>query len=288
MPNLSPFLVSGLSTGAVYVLSGVGLVVLFRASGVLNLAQGAVGALGALIAWNIADMGWPPWLGWIAGIVAATLVSLAYGRLISPRLAHRDPIVRAVATLGFALILLGIMEFIWGEWPRSLRLPTDAIGFYVLGVRVTYTRVIAFVLSLVITGAVILLLGRSRLGLAMRALANDRDISAMLGVPTIRVDAWAWVISGAIAGVSGLLLANLVRLQAQILTFMVIPAIAAAIAGRLRSLTATVLGGLVIGLVEALGTPFAPISPFRSAAPFVFGIGVLFWLQRRGQTLFRP
>ena len=67
MPDLGPFLISGLSTGAVYVLSGVGLVILFQSSGVVNLAQGAVGALSALIAWNIADAGGPPWVGWIAG-----------------------------------------------------------------------------------------------------------------------------------------------------------------------------------------------------------------------------
>ena len=98
MPNLGPFVVSGLSTGAVYVLAGVGLVVLYRASGVLNLAQGALGALCALLAWQIADSGGPEWLGWIAGIVVATVLALFYGRIIAPRLAHSDPIVRAVMT----------------------------------------------------------------------------------------------------------------------------------------------------------------------------------------------
>ena len=82
-------------------------------------------------------------------------VSLAYGWLVAPRLAYSDPIVRAVATLGFALIILGFMELMWGEWPRALRLPTDALGFRVLGVRVTYTRLIAMGLSLAITGGII-------------------------------------------------------------------------------------------------------------------------------------
>jgi branched-chain amino acid transport system permease protein len=287
MPNISPFIISGLSTGAIYVLSGIGLVVLFRASGVLNFAQGALGAVGALIAWTIIDAGGAQWIGWIAGILTATVLSLVYGRLIAPRLAHSDPIVRAVATLGFALIILGFVEWLWGETPRSLRLPTDTLGFVVIGVRVTYTRAIAFVMSLVITAAVVLFLGRSRLGLSMRALANDRDISALLGVPVLRVDAWAWVLAGALAGISGLMLANLVRLQAQSLTFMVIPAIAAAIAGRLRSLGATVVGGLAIGVVEAIGTPFPAIAPYRSGAPFVIAVIALLWLQRRGLHLFR-
>jgi branched-subunit amino acid ABC-type transport system permease component len=285
MPNLGPFVVSGLSTGAVYVLSGVGLVILFRASGVVNFAQGAVGALAALIAWSIADSGGPQWIGWLAGVAAATAVSAAYGRFVAPRLAYTDPVVRAVATLGFALVLLGIMEFIWGEWPRSLRLPTDAIGFQLIGVRITYTRIVAMSASLAVTVGIILFLGRSRLGLAMRALASQRDISALLGIPILRVDLWAWVLSGAIAGVSGILLANLARLQAQILTFMVIPAIAAAIAGRMRSLAATVVAGLLIGMAEALGTPFPAISPFRSVAPFIVALVALLWLQRRGVGL---
>jgi branched-chain amino acid transport system permease protein len=285
VPDLGPFLISGLSTGAVYVLSGVGLVILFQSSGVVNLAQGAVGALSALIAWNIADSGGPEWIGWLAGIVAATCVSLAYGRLVAPRLAYSDPIVRAVATLGFALVILGFMELMWGEWPRALRLPTDAIGFRVLGVRVTYTRLIAMGLSLAITGGIVVFFNRSKLGLGMRALANNREIGALLGLPVLQIDAWAWAMSGAIAGVSGILLANMVRLQALILTFLVIPAVAAAIAGRMRSLYATVIGGLLIGIAEAMGTPFPYVGTVRGLAPFVFAVAALLWLQRRSQSL---
>jgi branched-chain amino acid transport system permease protein len=286
MPDLTPFIVSGLSTGAIYVLSGVGLTVLFSASGVLNFSQGALGALGALIAWSIIDAGGPQWMGWLAGISAATVLSLGYGRFIAPHLAHSDPIVRAVATLGFALAILGFVEFIWGETPRSLSLPSDTLGFHLLGVRVTETRAIAFLLSLAMTAGVVLFLTRTRLGLSMRALASNRDISALVGVPILRVEAWAWVISGAFAGISGLMLANLVRLQAQSLTFMVIPAIAAAVTGRLRSPWATVAGGLIIGVAEAIGTPFAAIAPFRSTAPFIFAVIVLLWLQRRGHSVF--
>jgi branched-subunit amino acid ABC-type transport system permease component len=285
LPNLAPFLVAGLSTGALYALSAVGLVILYRASGVVNLAQGAIGALAAIIAWQIAALDWPAWIGWISGVAAATGISLAYGRLIAPRLAHSDPIVRAVATLGVALVILGFMDLFWGEYGRVLRLPTDAMGVRLLGVRVTYTRLIALFLSLAITAGTVFFLGRTRLGLAMRALANRREISALLGVPVLRVDSWAWVMSGVIAGVSGILLANLSRMQPLFLTFMVIPAIAAAIAGRVQSLAVAVIGGLSIGVIEAIGTPFPAISPYRTLTPFVFAILALIWLQRRGQPL---
>jgi branched-subunit amino acid ABC-type transport system permease component len=287
MPDLGPFVIAGLSTGAVYVLAGVGLVVLYRSSGVLNLAQGALGALSALLAWQIADSGFPPWLGWIAAVAVSTALALFYGRLIAPRLAHSDPIVRAVATLGFALIILGFAEFIWGEWPRSLRLPSDLVSFGLLGVRVTATRAIAFALGLAVAVGVILFLNRSRLGLSMRALANDREISGLVGVPVLRVDAWAWVISGVLSGVSGIFLGNMVRLQVIPLTYMVIPAVAAAIIGRLTSLTAVVIGGLVIGVLEAVASPFPEVSAYRSATPFVVAGLALLWYQRGGLTLSR-
>jgi ABC-type branched-subunit amino acid transport system permease subunit len=287
MPNLSPFVVSGLCTGAVYVLAGVGLVVLYRASGVLNLAQGALGALGALLAWQIADAGGPEWLGWIAGIGTAAALALFYGRVVAPRLAHSDPIIRAVATLGFALVVLGFCEFFWGEWPRSLRLPTDGVAFSVLGVRVTATRAIAFSLGVAVTLGMIFFLNRSRLGLSMRALANDREISGLVGVPVLRVDAWAWVISGVLSGVSGIFLANMVKLQAIPLTYMVVPAVAAAILGRLTSLTAVIVGGLAIGVLEAIATPFPEVAAYRSATPFVFAGLVLLWYQRGGLVLSR-
>jgi branched-chain amino acid transport system permease protein len=123
------------------------------------------------------------------------------------------------------------------------------------------------------------------MGLAMRALANRRDISAMLGVPVLTVDSWAWAMSGLIAGVSGILLANLARMQPLFLTFMVIPVIAAAIAGRVQSLGIAVAGGLAIGVIEAIGTPFPSVAPYRTLTPFVFAIVALVFLQRHGHPL---
>lgn len=281
MPDLAPFLVSGLGTGAVYVLSGVGLVVLFRASGVLNFAHGAIAALAAFITWSISDAGGDQVVAWVAGVLAAALTSFVYGRYLGSRLAYSDPVVRAVATLSFALILLGVMSYVWGESPRRLRLPFDTMGFELLGVRVTYTRVLALSLAITATLAIVLFLGRTRLGLSMRALANNRDLSALLGVRVLRADAWAWIISGALAGVSGLMLANLQRVSPLALTFMVIPAIAAAVMGRLTSLFGTVVGGLLIGVAEAVLTPFPAVAPYRSAVPFVIAAAALLWMQRR-------
>ncbi|MEO8297583.1 MAG: branched-chain amino acid ABC transporter permease [Burkholderiales bacterium] len=272
LPDLLPFVVSGLGVGAVYALSGVGLVVLYRSSGVLNFAFGALGAIGAYVAWSVLDRGWPPALAWVCAVLTAMLLSLAYGRLLAPRLAHRDPTIRSIGTLGFALIVLGFTEWYWGEQPRRLMLPTDADGLQFGDVRLTYTRVLGLVLAVLMMSAVGLLLSKTRIGLKMRALANDRDLSALLGVRVLQVDTVAWVLSGAFAGVCGLLLANIVRLQATLLTFLVIPAFAAAILGRLNSLPVTVAAGVCIGVAEAMAITVPGFSAYRTAVPFLIAL----------------
>jgi branched-subunit amino acid ABC-type transport system permease component len=287
MPDFTPFFVSGLATAATYVLSAVGIVVLYRASGVVNFSQGALGALAAFTSWSIVEHGGPEPLAWCAGILVSTALAFLYGRVLAPRLAFSDPVMRAVATLSVALILLGFMGYVWGESPRRLRLPTDTMSFELIGVRVTATRAVAFALAVLATVAVMVFLARSRLGLQMRALANNRDLSAMLGVRVLRADGYAWVISGGLAGISGILLADLQRLSGQTLTFAVIPAIAAAVIGRFSSLPATVAGGVAIGVCEALLTPVPVVGPFRTAVPFLFAVVALLWMQRRFTFAYR-
>lgn len=267
-----PFLISGLGIGAVYALSGVGLVVLFRATGVLNFAFGAVGALGAHVAWQVLEWRLPLATAILAAVVVSALVSFLYGRFLAPLLSQRDTVVRAVGTLALALVLIAVMGVIWGELPRRLQFPTDQMFLTLFGVRLTYTRILALLLAVLMVGAITALLSRTRLGLDMRALANDRDLSAILGVRIRHTETAAWVITGVFAGLAGLLLGDLVRLQGTFLTFLVIPAIAAAILGQLRSLWITAIGGLSIGIAEAVLTPIAAISSYRAAAPFVIAL----------------
>lgn len=267
-----PFIISGLGIGAVYALSGVGLLVLFRATGVLNFAFGAIGALGAHVAWQLMEWDYPLPLAILAAVLTSTLVSFLYGRFLAPLLSYRDTVVRAVGTLALALCLIALMGVVWGELPRRLQFPTDQMYLTLFGVRLTFTRIIALVLSIVVVSGITLLLNTTRLGLDMRALANDRDLSAILGVRITRTETAAWIITGVFAGLGGLLLADLVRLQGTFLTFLVIPAIAAAILGQLRSLWITAFAGLGVGVAEALLTPIDWISPYRSAAPFVIAL----------------
>ena len=280
------FVVSGLAVGAVYAVSGVGLVLLYRATGVLNFAQGALGAIGALLTWQLVEWGWPAPLGWAAAVAIAMALSLAYGGLVAPALAYREPVVKAVATLGLALIVLGLLNWLWPQNPRRLPLPSDAFSVEWLQVRITGTRMLALTVAIAATAGLGAFLATSRVGLSMRALANNRDLSRLLGVRVRRVEALAWLISGGLCGLSGLLLGNLVRLDAGVLTFLVIPAMAAAVIGRLQSLGWTLAGGLAIGVLEALGTLAGPWAPFRSATPFVVAVLVILFLQRKRRLTF--
>jgi branched-chain amino acid transport system permease protein len=290
MPSLEdfkPFIVTGLALGGVYALSGVGMVVLYRATGVLNLAFGAVGAMGALLAWQLINSnGWAQGPAFLVCVLFGGAITLLYGVLFGPPLASRDPLVKATATLGLALILLGVMDLVWSDKARSMILPTSNHGFEVSGIFVNWTQVIAVGFALAVMAVTALFLRFTKTGTAMRALANDREITATLGVPVRRVEAAAWLGSGLLSGASGLLLSNLVGLDAVTLTFLVISSLAATLIGRLRSITVTFIAGMVIGLVNALVTPIASISQYRDMTPFVLAtIALLVLSGRRGSAL---
>jgi branched-chain amino acid transport system permease protein len=284
---IKPYIVLGLALGSVYSLSGVGLVVLYRSTGVLNIAFGAIGAAGALIAyWMIYNQGWPEWLGFSVCVLFGGLINLAYGVVIGPAFAARDPLVKMMGTLALALILLGLMAWrapIGGAIVRQLPLPSSNHTYQILGAGVTLTQIIALVLAIVITAATTVFLRVTSLGTAMRALANDREITATLGVPVRRVEASAWFGSGIVCGAAGLILPDLLTsLDYGTLTFViVIASLAAALIGRLESIWATMVGGIVVGLSQAILAPYISLSRYRTSAPFVIAIIALLWMSRR-------
>jgi branched-chain amino acid transport system permease protein len=285
--DFQPFIVTGLALGGVYALSGAGMVVLYRTTGVLNLAFGAVGAMSALIAWDLINNSlWPEWPSYGVAVLFAAGVTLLYGVLLGPALARRDALVKATATLGLALILLGTMSWIWSDKARSQVLPTSTHAFDVGQVAVTWTQVVAFGLGVVVVFGTAAFLQYTKLGTAMRGLANDREITATLGVPVRWVEAQAWLVSGILSGVSGLLLSDLVGLDAVSLTFLVISSLAAALIARLRSLVVTFFAALVVGLVSALATPITSISEYRNMAPFVLAVVALLVISRKREISF--
>lgn len=285
--DLKPFLVLGIALGGVFAMSGVGLVVLYRATGVLNLAYGAIGAVGALISWTLLHSGISPWIAYPACVAFGGVATLLYGLLFGPPLAGREPLIKSVATLGLLVALLGTMQLAWGRNPHAITLPSSHWNYqlgWLGGVRVSWTQIIGVVFPILITVATAVFLLKTRVGTAMRALANDREITAMLGVPVRRVEAAAWFGSGVLCGMAGLLLSNLVSLDIVGLSFLVVPALAAALIGQLDSLWVTLGAGFVIGIVQSSLNSFSDLAQYRSLTPFVLAIVALLAIASRRQT----
>jgi branched-chain amino acid transport system permease protein len=252
---------------------------------VLNLAFGAIGAAGALICyWILNHTTWPGAIAYGSCIAFGAACTFLYGVVLGPAFARRDPLVKMMGTLALALILLGFMAWrapAGGAFNRVLTLPTSKHRFELFGAIVNWTQVLTLVFAIVLTIGTTIFLRHTKLGTAYRSIATDREITATLGVPVRRVEASAWLGSGLVCGTAGLLLADLyTTLDYSALTFLVISSLAAALIGRLRSLTATLLGGLTVGLAQALLTPYESLTRYRTAAPFVLSIIALLWLGR--------
>jgi branched-chain amino acid transport system permease protein len=275
------YVTTGMALGALYALSGVGILVLFRATGVLNLAYGATGALGVFVSWEFSQMrGVALGPALLVCLLITAGIALVWGALVGPWLAAREPAVKATATLAVALACLGTCNWYWNDKGRTLRLPTDEYRMVVADVQISATQLSALCLAIGTTALASGLLRVTTTGTMMRALANDRQLAALLGVRVRRVEILAWLVSGVLAGVTAILLADLTVLSAGSLTFMVIPALAAAVIGRLRSLWATLLGGIGIGVAEAMLTRYSQLAELRSAVPFIAAIAVQLWLVR--------
>lgn len=286
MPDFKPFIVIGLALGGVYAMSGVGLVVLYRTTGVLNLFYGAIGALSSLTAFELIDEhGWNQYLAFVVVIVLSGLLTLVYGWFFGPPLADRDPLVKAAASLGFALIILGFMQWYWDATVRKLRLPTST-GQYVNGwLRINWTQGLAMLFPIAVAVVTIVFLNSTKVGTGMRALADNRDNAALLGIPVRKVEAFAWFGSGILFGVSGLLLADLVSMEIPALTFTLpVASLAAALIGRVQSLTVTVVAAFVIGLVQSCLAAMNSLAQYRTSTPFVAAIVVLIYFGWRGET----
>ncbi len=288
MTDITPFLVLGIALGGIYALPAVGTIVLYRATGVLNFASGAIGAVTALMTYTLIEVwGGPDLVGYVVGLALGTGINIAYGFFYGRVYSQRDGLTKALGTLGLMLILLGLMSTIWGDDARFLSLPTTAITVP-LGVAVVNgTQILSVVLAAGFTLGTAIVLQRTKIGTAMRALADDRETSALLGVPVRRVELTAWAGFGLVSSISGLLLASLAGLSAVGLTFLVIPALAAAVIGRLTGLWTTFAAAIVIGVVQSSLSAFPDLARFRTATPFVLAILATLWFARRRTPLTR-
>jgi branched-chain amino acid transport system permease protein len=218
------------------------------------------------------------------------VLTLAYGLVFGPALAGRGPLVQAVATLGLTLVLFGAMDLLWptsaGQAP-GITFPTDNSTAFTIGqVTVTWTNVIELGAGVLITVGTAAFLRYSKLGTAMRAMANDREITATLGVPVRRVEAAAWFGCGLLSGIAGIMLGDPSLDDTTLVFTVVISSLAAALIARLRSIPVTLVAALVIGLVHDLLTPIQQLSNYQNMTPFVLAAIVLL-VASRSQVMTR-
>lgn len=285
--ELYPFLVLGVAFGALYAVAAVGLVVLYRTTGVLNFAFGAIGMFGLNVSWTLLNTTWMPhWLGYLATVIVSILVCLAYGLWVAPLFAQREPLVKTIGTLGLLLLLLGITYIRWKtQDARSFQLPLKDFHFSIGRARLNGVHLLALGFGISVSIAVTVFLKATALGTAMRAVANDRDVAALVGVPVRNVEAVAWAASGLICGVVALIAGSLLSFDVIGLTYIVISYLAAALIGRLSSLPLTFAAGMSIGILESGLTPFSGhllfLSENKSMAPFIVCIVAMLWVGRR-------
>ncbi|MCC6438462.1 MAG: branched-chain amino acid ABC transporter permease [Acidimicrobiales bacterium] len=218
-------------------------------------------------------------------VLNCALITLAYGWFLAPKLDRRDPLAKSLGMVAVALFLMGIMKDRWDtSKPRNLHFPSRT--FTVADTVVSTTQILALAFALVVVVGVNLFLQRTSIGTAMRAIANNRETSALLGVPVRRIEAMAWFGAGILCGCVFLLLPSFVKsLDQGTLTWFVIPALGGAIVGRFRSLWITFFASIVIGVIESFLTPFSGalqfLSDFRRVTPVVISVLAILWISRR-------
>ena len=273
-------LAASLSSGAAYALFGVCIVLVYRMTGTLNFAITAVGALGAFTMLALVETG--------TAIVAAAAVAVAMGGAIGAVMGtlfaswFRDSerLTRSTVTIAVLLGLLAVGFRVFGDKPRVGR-PFFGGHFEELaGVRVTYDTMMAVLLALAVGTAASLVMNRTRVGIRLRAMAEDSVTAEVDGVPVGGLTVAVWGVSGAIAALGAILVGPSRPAAFAPLVFLLLPGLAAALAGRFSRVWTTLGTGFVIAFLEAHSGRFSDISRYRGTIPFLFILGLLLWQRR--------
>jgi branched-chain amino acid transport system permease protein len=253
LTQILSFTFVGLVTGAAYAIASSGLVITYATSNVFNMAHGAVGMVMAFLYWELqANRGLPPWLALLlVVVVAAPLFGALLERTMMRRLTNASVTVMLTVTVALFVLLLGAAQFIWPPGARSVQPFFSGSGVRFFGVVVSGHQLLTFALALVVAAGLYLLLNRTRTGIAMRALVDNRELLALHGARPGLLGSLSWAIGSALAALAGILLASELGLDYIPLTLLVINAYAAAMVGRLVSLPRTFVGAMILGLLQA-------------------------------------
>jgi sulfate-transporting ATPase len=281
--QLAQFVVLGLGSGALYALSGQGLVLIYRGSGVVNFAQGAVGMAGAFVFYWLTGHGWPEAPAMISGVAVSVLIGVLIQLALMRRLANSAPLVRLVATLGALSLLMATAAEIWGNNSKNVKSPLPSSAHRILGVVFTEDRVWLLAIAIAMTALLSYLSNRTRLGRATEAVAENPVAASSLGLSPDAIAAITWAAGSALAAIAAIFVAPILLLSVTALSFTVLRGLAAALVGGFRSFWGTLLGALLIGVIESTLGLYVPTQPGLSDSA-AFGVIVLV-LVFRGRSL---
>ncbi|HXE17957.1 MAG TPA: branched-chain amino acid ABC transporter permease [Stellaceae bacterium] len=272
-------LFNGLIIGAFYALMALGLSLILNLSGVINFAHGGFLAIGGYLAFSLM-----PYIGFWGGLILApvltALIGIVIERFLISRLYGRDPLYSLLLTFGLAFILEDGTRYVWGPSTLPFSFPTwmsNALSnqFFFL----TGFRLFMVLLAVAVVGALFLILGRTRLGMRIRAGTLDLETVSVLGVNVRLLRSLNFGIGIYLAGLAGVLAAGMLGLQPTIGSTLIMPSFVAIIIGGLGSLPGTLLGGLLIGVASGLTTVFWPSA---SEAVIYVMMGLVLLIRPRG------
>jgi branched-subunit amino acid ABC-type transport system permease component len=249
-------LVLGIVQGAVNALLGAGIVAVYRGTGVINFAHGAMAMVCTYVFATLVDHHAPSLLGIPLAAVLAVLVGIALGVavdvLVMRPLARQSALVRIIATLGVLYMLQSLALLVWGGATRSVP-PLFPLGAHSLGpVDLSNNEIGIIVIAVMLAALITLFYYRTRFGTAIRAVSSSREAATLSGIRVKWVTAASWALGGATGAVAGMLVAPSLGLNSYILTLLVIQAFAAALTGRLENMALALAGGLGLGVATSL------------------------------------
>ncbi len=274
MHYLVDLIVSGLAIGAIYGLIGMGYACIYKATGVVNFAQGEVMMLITYVTASLMTRtGWPFWVGLLLAPLIGAVVGLLAERLVVRPMAGRPPFALVMATIGLAVLIRSLIVLLWGSEPREFPGRGSAVVVDVMGVGLYPVQILALLICAAAVLGAWAFLRFSRLGTAMRASAISAPVAMLMGVDVRRIAALSWAGAAALSGLAGVLFAAAAYVGPDLFVIG-LKAFPATILGGLDAVTGSALGGLLIGVIENVVGGYAD-SAFKEIAGFVVIVLIL-------------
>ncbi|MCE1091132.1 branched-chain amino acid ABC transporter permease [Pseudomonas alloputida] len=273
-------LIGGLLAGVMYSLVAIGFVLIYKASGVFNFAQWAMVLFAALTFVSLLERGVPFWLSFLVTLATMIALALLIERAVLRPLVGRSPITLFMATLGLAYIIEGAAQALWGAQVHGLELAISDAPLELGGLLLSQFDLFAAATAAALVVLLSLLFNRTRIGLALRAVADDPRAAMSVGIRLPRVWAVVWAVAGFVGLVAGLLWGARLGVQFS-LSLVVLKALPVLIIGGFTSISGAIVGGLIIGASEKLAEVyFGPLIGGGIENWFPYVLALLFLLVR--------